>query len=304
MNSEARLVAVVVVVLSIVGAVLRPLHPQLDDQRPETAAREAILMAGTRSLIPGGLRALAADMLWLKTYLAWAACDVTRTRTLIRAVTTIDDRPLCFWLNGARILAYDMVQWRLRAGGAESAPAPMRRRIVEEQATAALEYLEEARCRHHDGPAVRMEMANIHLYALGDPAGAAQWYRRAAELPGAPPCAARIYAELLQRLGRPREAYAWLCRLHPTLPPGNAPAMADVVLGRIRELEANLGLPESGRYVPARTEHRPPRIESLEGAGPSAPWWATEQRVFPPQSACATAAEAYGGRPCPPPMPR
>ena len=68
-------------------------------------------------------------------------------------------------------------------------------------------------------------------------------------MPDAPYYAARIHAELLKRLGRPWEAYAWLRQLHPTLPPGEEAAGAKVVLGRIRDLERILEIPEKERYV-------------------------------------------------------
>ena len=97
--------------------------------------------------------------------------------------------------------------------------------------------------------AVCIEIANIHLNCRRDPAAAACWYRRAAALPDAPYYAARIYAELLKRLGRQREAYVWLRQLHPTLPPGEESAGALIVLERIRGLEKVLVVPDSERYV-------------------------------------------------------
>jgi hypothetical protein len=189
-------------------------------------------------------------LLWLKAYWAWTACDLPATETMIRVVTTVDERPLCFWLNGARIMAYDMTQWRLRAVSQKGAvPAALLGRIIDEQTGAALRLLEDARGRHPESAAVCVEIANIHLNCRRDPAAAACWYRRAAALPDAPYYAARIYAELLKRLGRQREAYVWLRQLHPTLPPGEEAAGALIVLERIRGLEKVLVVPDSERYV-------------------------------------------------------
>jgi tetratricopeptide (TPR) repeat protein len=130
-------------------------------------------------------------------------------------------------------------------------PSAVRRRVVEEQACAALKYLDAARGCHPESAAVWVEMGNIHLYRRGDLVRAADCYRRAAESPNAPYYAARIHAELLCRLGRGREAYAWLCRLHPTLPDDDQAAMAGLVLRRIRDLEELLGVPRPERYAPA-----------------------------------------------------
>ena len=69
-------------------------------------------------------------------------------------------------------------------------------------------------------------------------------------MPDAPYYAARIYAELLRRLGRPRDAYVWLRHLHATLPPDDEAAMPGVVLQRIRDLEGVLAIPPGERYAP------------------------------------------------------
>jgi len=197
----------------------------------------------------GGGRALAADGLWLETYRAWARRDLAATPALIRLTTRVDGRPLHFWLNGARMLAYDLTAWRLEAAAAAGpVPAAVRRRIASQQADIALDYLREARRRHPRSADLWIEMANIHLNLRSDPAAAADCYRAAASLPGAPYFAARVHAELLRRLGRPAEAYACLCALHPTLPPDEPAAMAGVVLARLRALESALGVPAGRRY--------------------------------------------------------
>jgi hypothetical protein len=256
-NSRAKVTMVASAVLLIAGAALRPVEESVRkaESHPGRLVRarriNAVLVGqGTSMAMLGGFRALVADLLWLKAYLAWSACDLPATETMIRVVTTVDERPLCFWLNGARIMAYDMTQWRLRAVGRGGAvPAALRQRIINEQAGMALRLLEDARGQHPQSAAVYVEMANIHLNSRADPAAAAFWYRQAATLPDAPYYAARIHAELLKRLGRPWEAYAWLRQLHPTLPPGEEAAEAPVVLGRIRDLERALEVPEKERYV-------------------------------------------------------
>jgi hypothetical protein len=209
-----------------------------------------VALRWTDAAIPGGLRALAADGLWLRVYCAWAAHDAPRTEMLIHLTTMVDDRPLEFWINGARIIACDIPEWGLSAGEPDRIPSEVRRRIVQSHACAGLRYLESARRCHPDSAAIWVEEGNIQLYRLRDPALAAESYRHAAELPGAPYYAARIYAELLRRLGRDQTAYAWLIRIHPTLPPDDEAAMSGLVLGRIRELEMKLGVPARERYRP------------------------------------------------------
>ena len=186
-NSRAKVTVVASAVLLIAGVALRPVEETVRKAeslpgRPVRARRiNAVLGQGTSMAVLGGFRALVADLLWLKTYLACAACDLPAAETLIRVVTTVDERPLCFWLNGARIMAYDMTQWRLRAAGRGGAvPAALRRRIIDEQAGMALRLLEDARGQHPESAAVCVEMANIHLNCRADRAARRrQWLRRA-----------------------------------------------------------------------------------------------------------------------------
>ncbi|MFA5058622.1 MAG: hypothetical protein WC485_10955 [Opitutaceae bacterium] len=242
--------------LLITGTALQPVKSWVlrAEEMPRAAFRAADFSAlaghGVSAAVLGGFRALAADLLWLQTYRKWANEDLSATPALVRLVTMIDERPLCFWLHGARMIAYDMAQWRLADDG-RGAPVPpeVKRRIIEEQASVALQRLEEARHYHADSAAVCVEMANIHLYSRKDIVAAAWWYRQAAAAPDAPYYAARIYAELLKRQGRYQEAYVWLRNLHRRLPADDEQAMSGVVLARIRELEGYLEVAEKERYA-------------------------------------------------------
>jgi hypothetical protein len=154
-----------------------------------------------------------------------------------------------FWLNGARIVAYDFPVWRIEAaGGFDAVSADAQRRVQHEQAGAGLRIVAAAMAYHPASPELWIERANIELNRLGDLAAAAESYRRAWELPRAPYFVARLHAEVLRRAGRKAEALAWLVRLHPTLPAGDDGAAADVVISRIRELERELGVPAARAY--------------------------------------------------------
>ena len=264
MNFRLKAAAVVLSLLLCLGIGLRSLEVAAGSElvAPAMASPDGGLCAGAgcgaSAAVLGGFRALAADVLWLQTYLAWAARDVRQTQTLIHLVTLVDDRPLGFWLNGARMLAYDMTQWRLNElDGAGPTVAIASKRIREEQAGLALRYLGQARRRHPGSAEICVEIANIHLNIRRDLAAAAFWYRRAAESPSAPYYAARIHAELLKRLGRPNDAYVWLRDLHPKLPRNEEAAMSDVILKRIRDLEEILAIPVAERYSTGAASGRP-----------------------------------------------
>ena len=190
---------------------------------------------GTLGLL-GGMRSSVASGCWLRANLAWERRDLVATTALIELTVAADERPLCFWLNGARMLACDMPEWRLT----DRAPAALRVRVNEEQAQLALHFLEKGLRWHGADPALYIEMANIHLRRRGDAGNAARCYRLAAKQPGAPYYAARIYAELLHEMNQPQEALAWLREILPVLPADDPLARRDVVAERIKALEQEL----------------------------------------------------------------
>jgi hypothetical protein len=186
----------------------------------------------------GDFRALAADFAWLRAHYAWERRDWVATNTLLHLACRLDPRPLYFWLNGARIMAYDFAAWRATMGGNGPGSRPLDD-LRREQARAALLFLARAEQFHPTSPGLWVERAGIELHGSGDPAAAAMSYRRAAELPGGPAFAARLHARLLSRLGRPAEALAWLEQVQRGLPPGEE---ADLMRAWIRDLESGLSL--------------------------------------------------------------
>lgn len=253
--TTACLPIAVLLVAGLVGArVGEPAWVSVRRDMPALAGGDLQAAAGEGLTIGllGGFRAVAADFLWVRTNAVWEDQDLAGTQALIRLVTIVDPRPLLFWINGARMIAYDMPVWRIDAArgiGAE-VPRAVQVRITREQAAAAIELLERAVSHHPDEPLVVIEHANIVLRKLGDLEQAAALYRRAALMPGAPYYAARIHAELLRQMGRHREALDWLVAVHRRLPADDPRALWELVFDRIRELEDVLQVPAPQRYAP------------------------------------------------------
>ncbi|MDB6170465.1 MAG: hypothetical protein JWM88_3329 [Verrucomicrobia bacterium] len=215
-----------------------------------------------------GLRGAVADALWLRMNDSWEARDPVATAKWIEIVSAVDPGPLYFWVNGARVVAYDIAQWRLDAeGGPGGAGEAVRQRIAEEQGMRALARIAEAMKAHPASAALWIERAELELFCVRDVEAAAASFRRASEQPDAPFFAARVYAELLRRLGRKREALEWLVQLHPRLPANEPAADAEVVLARIRALEEELGTPFERRYRPMK-EPRRFDLRDLRGENP------------------------------------
>lgn len=257
MKSRLALLALLVAGLTATGAlagrIVAPAWAEMRGREPALRLSSTMAGAGQGVLLAvlGGFRALVADGVWLKLHLSWEQRNLPATDSLVRLVPAIDPRPVYFWLNGARIVAYDFTAWRVQAaGGYDALTSAQQEQISHEQARRAIAHLAAARQFHPAEPDLWIEQASIELNRLHDTAAAATSYRKAWELPHAPYYAARLHAEMLRRLGRNAEALAWLIQLHPQLPPTDDAAAADLVLERIRDLERKLGVPPTQAYRP------------------------------------------------------
>jgi tetratricopeptide (TPR) repeat protein len=195
----------------------------------------------------GGLRTLGANIAWLRMHTAWTERDLQATQAWLKMAVSMNPQSLYFLVNGARILAYDTPAWRLSG---QPEPEGVAAQVHHEQSVLALQLLEEGAAWHADNPHWWIERGNVALNSAHDLSAAATYFRSAAELPEAPFYAARIHADLLLRLGRPAEAYAWLCQVHRSLPANNPSAQSGRILLKIRDLEAQLQLPAAQLYEP------------------------------------------------------
>src|SRR5688572_6169412 len=232
-NFRLRSVLVPVLSLGVVLCLLRPLERQRFESEERATLPRGLGGNGLLGIL-GGMRAAVAGGLWLRTNQAWEKQDAAETMALLNLTVATDDRPLYFWLNGARMLAYDIPTWTVRPGE----PEAIRRKAVRSGVAAADAFLESALRVHPRSPEILIEMANIQLRAGENPELAARLFRRAAEQPGAPYFAARIHGELLRELGRTEEALAWLKKILPDLPADDPAAARTVIEQRIKALEA------------------------------------------------------------------
>ena len=238
-NSNPAALAASLALLIAATFCLRPLEQRL---AAPTGLRGEQLVAlagqGGSLAVLGGMRSAVASGFWLKADLAWEQRDAAATTALIGLTVAADERPLYFWLNGARMMAYDMPEWQAK----ESMPAAVWQHVNAGCARRALSFLEQGLRWHGVDAAFYIEMGNIHVRRTGDLAAAARCYRLAAEQPGAPYYTARIYGELLVQQGQTREALAWLRQVLPGLPGDDPAARREVVVERIAALERDIAL--------------------------------------------------------------
>jgi hypothetical protein len=145
----------------------------------------------------GGFRTAAADWLWLENNLAWEARDAGRVRRLINLTVRTDPESRYFWLNSARMLAYDLPAWRARLE--PNAPAAARARWRRDGAEEALRLLDRGLRWHGNSAALYLEKGSVCLYGLGDRTGAAECFRLAATQTDTPEFAKRIWHRLSAR---------------------------------------------------------------------------------------------------------
>lgn len=145
----------------------------------------------------GGFRAILADAWWLKAASAWERRDAAGTRFYLDLTLETNPGPEYFWLNGARMLAFDLPAWSadLDPATGQATRASARKMAARE----ALHLLERGLRSHPDSASLRIEMATISLYGLGDRRAAAVQFQRAAQGHGAP----RFADRLARSLGNP-----------------------------------------------------------------------------------------------------
>ena len=218
-------------------------QPEMNLQEIEGALGQGLVIG-----VLGGFRAIIADFLWIRTNTAWENRDRVKLDAMIRLVTTIDPRADFFWINGARMIAYDVPNWRIKEeGGYFKAPESRQQQINREQAEQAFALLKIARKFHPEKAKYYLEYGQIYMNRLKDNLKAAEWFLLASQKQDAPYYAARIYAELLRREGKNKEAYEFLKKLYRELP-DEPLAQKPVILDRIREVELTLKVPVWHRF--------------------------------------------------------
>jgi len=252
-----RRVLTALLILLLLGLLTRPLEAPawqvVKSGQPEMnlAAIEGSLGQGLVIGVLGGFRAIMADFLWIRTNTIWERKDRAKLDAMVRLVTTIDPRPEFFWINGSRMIAYDVPNWRIREeGGYDVVPEARQQAIDLDQSTQAFDLIDQALGFHPDLAKLYLEKGQIYLNRLKDDANAAKWFLKASQQEDAPYFAARIHAELLRKQGLHQEAYDFLKNLHNELP--NIPfAQKGIILERVRELENTLKIPFWERFQPA-----------------------------------------------------
>ena len=189
-----------------------------------------------------GFRSLVADVLFIKAHVAWERTEWGRVLLLFRQVTTLQPRAVLFW---------DMAAWHMAWNASVAAfndPHQPRQalRIKAQREYFALgkDFLERGIQNNPEKPQLYEALARVYKEKYKDHAHAAEYFAKAASLPGAPSYEKRFAAyELSYCEWRGREAYEELRRLYDM---GNAERLPTLIT-RLKFLENQLDIPHEQR---------------------------------------------------------
>lgn len=218
-----------------VGTLTAPPSVESVDQEPSPQR----MSADAAWSFLAGFRELAAGLRWIEVYGDWRRRDESELERGLEWVTRLDPAALGYWLNGARMLAYDVTAWRMsrpeQRVGADG--------IRQQQLATALAWLDRAANQHPDRAAIPIERAVLHWTVGRDLHAAEMALAEAQRCADAPYFVARVRAEFLVRQGREREALAVLEQTRRHLPEDDPAALVGVVDQRIAALRQRVGVP-------------------------------------------------------------
>ena len=218
-----------------IAAVHRRLHFRTVDFDP--GLREQI---GQLGFIAGlsGFRALVADVLFVQAHVAWERTEWGRVLLLFRQVTTLQPRSLLFWDMAAWHMA-----WNASAAALRDSTQPrlaLRIKAQREYFQLGKDFLERGIRNNPDRPQLYEALARLYRDKYNDHQHAAEFFHKAAALPGAPSYAKRFAAyELSHCEGRESEAYDQLHALYAA----SASEQLPTLIRRLKDLEIKLDIP-------------------------------------------------------------
>ena len=189
-----------------------------------------------------GFRSLVADALFLQAHVAWERTEWGRLLVLFRRMTTLQPRALLFW---------DMAAWHMAWNASTAAlndhsqpRLALRIKTQREYFQLGKDFLERGIRNNPERPQLYEALARLYRDKYGDHERAAEFFARAALLPGAPGYEKRFAAyELALCPGREGEAYASLQALYNSSEKERFPTL----LRRLKELEIKLDIPPDQR---------------------------------------------------------
>lgn len=151
----------------------------------------------------GGFRTVLADIAWLRAFHFWEKRDPVSCLKFAELSMTLAPEQFFFPENTANFIAFEFPVWEIRRrGGFRSVSENVQREIHKKAMLAALALLDETAESSPENPKIFILAAQITLmkservFGVPDYEKAAEYYRRACALPGAPRFAFDDYARI------------------------------------------------------------------------------------------------------------
>jgi hypothetical protein len=193
-----------------------------------------------------GFRAMLADFLFIKAHVAWERTEWGRLLFLCRQVTSLAPHVPLFWDTAAWHMA-----WNASAAAINDPSQPrqaLRVKSQREYFALGKDFLERGITNNPRNPKLYESLAMLYRDKYNDHARASEYYRKAADCPGAPSYDKRFSAyELSYCEGWERQAYIQLRRLYDEGEQERLPTL----IKRLKYLESQLNIPPDQR-IPER----------------------------------------------------
>ena len=241
---------VVVLSVTLFGAAKFPIEHSISQEHRALHFRAVDYNLGLREQVGqlgflaalSGFRSLVADVLFIQAHVAWERTEWGRVFLLFRQITTLQPRALLFWDMAAWHMA-----WNASTAALDDRTQPrlaLRLKAQRKYLALGKDFLERGIKNNPDRPQLYEALARLYRDKYYDHEHAAEFFAKAASLPGAPSYTKRFAAyELAQCAGREREAYDRLNALYHSSEKERVPTL----LQRLKELEIKLDIPADQR---------------------------------------------------------
>jgi hypothetical protein len=189
-----------------------------------------------------GFRAVLADFLFIQAHVAWERTEWGRVLLLFRQITALQPHVTLFWDMAAWHMA-----WNASAAAMNDPSQPrlaLRVKAQREYFAIGKDFLERGIRNNPDNPKLYESMARLYREKYDDHARASEFFRKAADCPGAPSYDKRFSAyELSYCQGWESQAYLQLRRLYDEGERERLPTL----IKRLKYLEEKLNIPRDQR---------------------------------------------------------
>jgi hypothetical protein len=189
-----------------------------------------------------GFRAPVADALFIQAHVAWEQTEWGRVLLLFRQITTLQPRSVLFWDMAAWHMA-----WNASVAAMNDSTQPrlaLRVKAQREYFALGKDFLERGISNNPDKSQLYEALGRLYKEKYNDHAHAAEFFAKAAALPGAPSYDKRFAAyELSYCEGRERDAYERLRQFYDMGKQEQLPTL----ISRLKFLENKLDIPPDQR---------------------------------------------------------